>query len=135
MGILLSLYFFTWVVPSSPDSLILTTPHAFSTKSRIETPFLNPSLNANQSDPWTGRDKLLHVSFSALWMLSSQYILVNKGGISETHALPLSAGGTLTLGIGKEWYDKHYGKSRFFSIRDLAADLLGIGIATLIILI
>ena len=135
MGILLSLCCFTWLVPTSPDSLILTTPYAFSAKSRIETPLLNPSLNADQSDPWMGRDKILHASFSALWMLSSQYILVNKGGISEMRALPLSAGGTLTLGIGKEWYDKHYGNSRFFSIRDVAADLLGIGIATLIILI
>ncbi|MCX5756761.1 MAG: hypothetical protein NTX19_11745 [Gemmatimonadetes bacterium] len=56
----------------------------------------NPALPSDR-DPWFGRDKVFHFAASALT--------------------------TLTVGIGKELWDRH--QKRDFSLRDLAWDGIG----------
>lgn len=99
---------------------------------RAETPFPLLALNERDRDPWLGTDKLLHTTFSFLWTLSSQYTLVNKIGLSEGQALPVSAASAAAVGLAKEFYDAETPGNRF-SRRDLAADAAGIGLAVLLI--
>lgn len=85
-------------------------------------------------DPWTGFDKVQHATFSFLWVLGSQYVLVNKADWGETRALPLSTGLSASLGIAKELYDWRLSDSRYFSRRDLVANFVGIAVGILLIL-
>jgi hypothetical protein len=83
---------------------------------------------------WTGYDKIQHLGFSFLSTLSSQYVLTQK--LHWEHAyrpLIVSTGVTSAVGIGKEYYDKRNGG--IFSLRDLAADGLGILLASGLILL
>lgn len=81
---------------------------------------------ARVSDRWWGRDKLQHLTFSFLWTLGTQYVLVNKAGWSEPDALPASIGVTVTVGFSKELYDWRIGPTRHFSGKDLTANAVGI---------
>ena len=85
------------------------------------------------ADEWLGRDKALHAGASFLLTLSGQYVLVSKGGLSEDDALPLSAGAALSLGVLKETADASRATAPLFSLRDLAADALGVLLAVLVI--
>ena len=84
-------------------------------------------------DEWIARDKALHLGVSFLLALSTQYALVSKAGMEEDRALPLSAGFTLAVGLGKEAADARRGALPAFAWRDLAADALGVALAALII--
>lgn len=80
------------------------------------------------SDRWFARDKARHVAFSALWTLSTQYVLVSKADWSEGDALPLSIGSAAAVGLAKELYDRQTPEGRI-SARDLIANAVGIGLA------
>ena len=84
-------------------------------------------------DEWVGRDKALHFGVSFLMTLASQYVLTSKAEMEEGPALPVAAGFTLAVGLGKEVADSQRSRSPLFSFRDLAADALGIALASLII--
>lgn len=113
------------VEPASGDSLTAATV-AFS----LRYPSMAPS--GATPDPWLGRDKAKHVVGSALWTLSTQYILVNKVGWTESDGLPASIASGAAIGITKELYDASR-TGRVASARDLVADALGIGLAVGII--
>lgn len=83
-------------------------------------------------DAWLGRDKVLHFSASALLTLSSQYVLTDKGGLSNGRALPVSAGVALGLGVVKEIADSRRAVGPHFSLRDLAVDALGVAVGALV---
>jgi uncharacterized protein YfiM (DUF2279 family) len=100
-----------------------------------ETWGADTSFVAHPSDPWLGFDKVQHLTFSFLWTLGSQYILVNKLDWSEDDALPLSIGSSALVGLSKELYDWRVGPTRYFSKRDLIADGCGILLAVGLILL
>lgn len=77
-------------------------------------------------DPWLGFDKVQHLTFSTLFTLGHQYLLVNKLKQSERKALPISMTSTAFIGLFKEIYDLKRSRSRYFSKRDLVADAVGI---------
>jgi uncharacterized protein YfiM (DUF2279 family) len=79
-----------------------------------------------------GFDKIKHAAFSCLWTLSSQYVMVNKSGLSEQEALSYSVSSSALLGLAKELHDVQT-KEKSFSWRDLIADGVGIAIAVFII--
>ncbi|MDT0632606.1 hypothetical protein [Rubrivirga litoralis] len=85
------------------------------------------------ADDWLGRDKALHAGASFLLTLGGQYVLVNKAGLSDDGALPVSAGVALGLGLLKETADVNREVHPLFSWRDLAADALGVLLAALLI--
>lgn len=90
-----------------------------------------PPAAARDRDAWTGDDKLLHFSASA--------VLAGLGyGVSAFFVSPRStraaigAGSSLTFGVGKEIYDlSGHGTP---SWRDLTWDVVGTGVGTAIAL-
>jgi uncharacterized protein YfiM (DUF2279 family) len=90
--------------------------------------------NANSSE-WASFDKVQHVTFSFLLTLGTQYTLVNKLDVSTRPATPLSAATGVSVGVAKELYDRRFGRSGQFDFKDLVADLLGVALATGLILI
>jgi uncharacterized protein YfiM (DUF2279 family) len=86
-------------------------------------------------DDWLGRDKALHFGVSFLLTLAGQYVFERKAGVEESDALPLSAGLSLAVGLGKEIADSRRSRAPVFSWRDLAADALGVALAALVIVL
>lgn len=86
-------------------------------------------------DRWWARDKFRHVTYSFLWTLSTQYVLVSKANWSERDALPASIGSAFLAGLGKELYDWQLGPRRLFSWRDMVANGVGIALGTGVILL
>lgn len=92
------------------------------------------SPEAPSADRWIALDKAKHLGGSALWTLSTQYVLVNKAGWSEETALPASVASGAAAGLAKELYDRSR-PSEDASGRDLVADAVGIGLAAGLILL
>ncbi|PAP77778.1 hypothetical protein [Rubrivirga marina] len=84
-------------------------------------------------DDWLGRDKALHAGGSFLMTLAGQYVLTDKGALSNGEALPVAAGATLALGLAKEVLDSQRPRDPHFCWRDLAADATGVGLAALVV--
>ena len=77
-------------------------------------------------------DKVQHFTFSFLWTLSNQYILVNNMNMYEQDALSCSIISSLSAGIMKETYDMKQPNENY-SHKDMAANIFGILLAFLII--
>ena len=88
--------------------------------------------SAQYKDKWLAFDKVQHFTFSFLWTLSSQYILVNNMNMYEQDALPCSIISSLSAGIIKETYDMKR-PNGYFSHKDMVANVFGILLAFLII--
>lgn len=84
-------------------------------------------------DAWLGRDKALHAGGSFLTTLAGQYVLTDKGTLSNGEALPVAAGATLALGLAKEVLDSQRPRDPHFCWRDLAADAAGVALAALVV--
>lgn len=87
------------------------------------------------ADPWFSYDKAQHFSFSLLITVGSQYAYVNKLSRSERGALPISMVTSASVGLAKELYDWQYGSRRYFSQRDMVANVAGILVAAGFILL
>ena len=83
-------------------------------------------------DKWLAFDKVQHFTFSFLWTLSSQYVLLNNMNMYEQDALRCSVVSSLSAGIMKETYDMKQ-PNRYFSNKDIVANTLGILLAVIII--
>ncbi|MBA3854226.1 MAG: hypothetical protein C0503_07410 [Gemmatimonas sp.] len=81
-------------------------------------------------DPWLGRDKLYHFLGSAA-IQSAGHAIGRSLGLDYREAAWTAAGLTVTAGVAKEFYDRADG--RFFSYRDLTADLLGGGTGAVLV--
>lgn len=82
--------------------------------------------------PWIARDKALHLSYSALWTLSSQYVLAHKTALSHNESIPWALTSGFAVGLAKELYDGRHPQN-FFSWRDMTANAVGIGLAAALI--
>lgn len=89
---------------------------------------------ALRNDPWFARDKALHLSYSFLWTLSSQYVLTHKTALSHNEAIPWALTSGFTIGLTKELYD-HRRPQNVFSWRDMTANAVGIGLAAALIVL
>ena len=87
------------------------------------------ALDDTIDDPWFSPDKFLHASISFLLTLSAQYAYEAKFGMARMSALPLSMFSASMVGVGKEVYDWQLGPRRYFSVKDIAANSVGIVIA------
>lgn len=74
------------------------------------------------ADPWFGRDKLYHFVGSAV-IQGAGHAIGRSAGLDYREAAWTAAGLTLSAGVAKELYDRADG--RFFSWRDLTADVAG----------
>lgn len=83
-------------------------------------------------DKWLTFDKVQHFTYSFLWTLSSQYILVNNMNFYERDAIHYSVFSSASAGVMKEIYDMQKPKG-YLSKKDLLANSLGIVLACLVI--
>jgi len=83
-------------------------------------------------DKWLAFDKVQHFTYSFLWTLSSQYILVNNMNFDERDAIHYSVLSSSSAGVMKEMYDMQKPKG-YLSKKDLFANSLGIVLACLVI--
>jgi len=82
-------------------------------------------------DFWFARDKGDHFLVSAFLTGAGYYAARSELNASDPASLNLAAGFSLSMGIGKEVYDK-YKRGGLFSWKDLGADVLGIGLGYLL---
>ena len=78
-------------------------------------------------DKWFAKDKAEHLVVSAFLAGVSCSIFRDFYRNGEESSIYFSAGLTLSLGLGKEFYDRRTPLGKF-SYKDLAADVLGIGL-------
>jgi hypothetical protein len=78
------------------------------------------------ADPWWALDKAKHAGGSFLLVLGGQYVFEQKATLEQGPALALSLGTGAAVGLAKEIYDRRFGPTRYFSMRDLVADALGL---------
>jgi uncharacterized protein YfiM (DUF2279 family) len=89
------------------------------------------SLSAPSGDRWFARDKAKHFVAAAL-IQSVSYAAFREVGARRTSALWQATAVTAAASLGKEAFDRHQG--RLFSVRDLAWDAGGAGMASLAII-
>lgn len=89
------------------------------------------SLSINErNDRWFSEDKTEHVFLSAFILGASYYVIHYELGSSRNQAAKASFVLSLSTGVFKELYDlKTKGN---ISLKDLIADLIGIGIGTMV---
>jgi len=83
-------------------------------------------------DDWLTSDKAFHFASSAFITAGGFYVLHQEQDVERDKSLLISAGVSLAIGIGKEIYDRKNPK-HVASWKDLVADILGIGVALLIL--
>ena len=81
-------------------------------------------------DPWLAVDKYRHLMASALLVGIISDVLRVEGNQPRDRAVGIGVSITLSLGIGKELYDRSH-PGHVASWRDLAADLAGIAVGIL----
>ena len=117
-------------VPTQPTYTWPATARAAVLYTRPET-----AADRTFSDRWFARDKALHVSYSFLWTLSSQYVLVEKAALSHDAAIPYALLSGFTVGVAKETYDRYWGPTGRFSWRDMVANSVGLTLAAGVMLL
>jgi putative lipoprotein len=83
-------------------------------------------------DKWFTRDKMDHAITSAFVTAFGYYVARKECELTVRGASRSAIGFSFSLGLGKEVYDCTLRKSRF-SIKDIAADLVGSGIGLLLL--
>jgi uncharacterized protein YfiM (DUF2279 family) len=86
--------------------------------------FGGPARDEPPKDRWFARDKAYHFAASAA-IQSVGHAVLRANGHSYRDAAWTAGAVTLTVGVGKELWDRHDG--RYFSLKDLAADAAGGG--------
>ena len=84
-----------------------------------------------EPDRWLAIDKFWHFSASFASTGAGYHLCANRLSTGEPAATATSLGGTLVLGISKEFYDLARPERRF-SWKDIVADLAGIGAGYLV---
>lgn len=87
--------------------------------------------HTQSADPWLSVDKFHHFTASAVLTGLGYYAASREAGCQESAAIQAAAGFSLSLGIGKECYDKK--KKGRLSYKDMIADILGIAVGVIII--
>ena len=98
---------------------------------------LDPLPAAEHPDPlpdeWIARDKAMHLGASFLLTLAGQYVLTDKGTLTNGEALPVAAGSAFALGLAKEVMDSQRERDPHFCWRDLAVDAVGVALGAAVI--
>jgi len=86
----------------------------------------------NWPDEWLGKDKFDHALVSAGLVAAQFYFLRQELNMRAAPSGQMAAGSALALGLAKEIYDKASGRGTP-SWKDLLADIVGIGVAVLLV--
>gem|GEM_PF-818262 len=82
-------------------------------------------------DKWIAEDKFWHFGMSVALVGSSYHLFKCRLNEEKNRSTIFSLGGTFSLGIMKEFWDRSRPKGHF-SYRDIVVNLLGIGVGYLI---
>lgn len=82
------------------------------------------------NDRWIAKDKYKHFVASAFFMGISYNVLRVEGNITRKKSIILGCSFSFSLGVLKEWRDSKRPKN-VASLKDLAANILGIGLGIL----
>jgi putative lipoprotein len=124
MSLLLALALLGQLFPTSqPDSL--PRPLACSSYTR-PLDHLTTGPLPHEPDRWFAMDKFWHFSASFVTVGAAYHFGEDRARLSGPLSTGIALGGTITLGVTKEFYDLA-GPSRHFSWKDLVADAAGIG--------
>ena len=85
----------------------------------------------NYNDRWLARDKVSHLALSAALVGFSYHLLRYEQQKPQASSRNLAAGLSLGFGLAKETRDSGR-PCNHFSFKDLAADLLGVGLGLII---
>ena len=92
-------------------------------------PFGGPPRDA-PPDRWFGRDKVKHFVVSAV-LQGAGHSVLRANGFEYREAAWTAGFATLTVGVGKELWDRRRGRA--FSWRDLSVDALGGGTGAVLV--
>jgi uncharacterized protein YfiM (DUF2279 family) len=116
MSVLVALALLGQLSPTSPpDTLAKQQPPI-----NIERVSLH-----RESDRWFAMDKFWHFSASFVTVGAAYHLGANRVRLSRPWPARLAVGGTITLGVTKEFHDLA-GPGKHFSWKDLVADAAGI---------
>ncbi|MFQ5601640.1 MAG: hypothetical protein ACE5HS_00060 [bacterium] len=104
----------------------ITTRHAKEVLSSVSQD------TTQKTDAYFGKDKIQHFLASAFITGLGFAVMREPFDASQKESLFVGGGAAFTLGLSKEIYDWK-GKKGHASYKDLIADILGIGLAVLII--
>ena len=108
--------------------LFLAPPSWGQTDCGVSAAFHSPQPDTLRIvDKWFAKDKAEHLVVSVFLTGVSCSIFRDFYRNREESSIYFSAGLTLSLGLGKEFYDRRTPGGKF-SYKDLAADVLGIGL-------
>ena len=93
-------------------------------------PFGAPDPAPHPEDRWFGIDKAKHVAVSAA-LQSATHAVWRANGYDYRSASWNAAAVTMSIGVGKELWDRHRG--RYFSWKDLGADAVGAGTGAVLV--
>jgi len=83
-------------------------------------------------DDWLGKDKFDHAMTSAGLVAAQFYFLHQEFDLNIAKSRQIAAASALTIGIAKEIYDQTSGRGTP-SWKDLLADVVGVGVAVILI--
>ena len=92
--------------------------------------FGGPQERTRADDRWLARDKAFHFVASAV-IQSAGHTALRSGGLDYRDASLAAGALTLSVGVGKEIWDRSQG--RYFSWKDLTADAFGGGSAAVLV--
>ncbi len=83
-------------------------------------------------DTWISKDKADHLLASAFLTGAQYYALHRELDWSHERSVSIAVSSTLVIGLGKEVYD-HLSRKGTPSVKDMIADVLGIGVAAVLL--
>jgi len=83
-------------------------------------------------DNWLGKDKFDHAIMSAGMVAAQFYFLHQELEVNTARSRQIAAGSVLAIGLAKEIYDQASGRGTP-SWKDLLADVVGIGVAVILV--
>jgi uncharacterized protein YfiM (DUF2279 family) len=98
-----------------------------SARSRTALELSSLSSDKARTDRWLAMDKFWHLSASFVTVGASYHLCADRLGVPERMSAGAALGGTVALGLTKEFCDLG-GDSKHFSWKDLAADAAGIAL-------
>lgn len=83
-------------------------------------------------DAWLGKDKFDHAMMSAGLLAGQFYFLHQELDVGTARSRQIAAGSTLVIGLAKEVYDQ-VSRRGTPGWKDLLADVIGIGVAVMLV--
>jgi len=122
-----------WIIPIILFSVLAIEKDSLLAQTSPENFLSNADqrIRLQSADPWFGKDKFDHFLLSAFLTTAGYYSARENFKLAHSPAVNWAGGLTLSLGIGKEVWDKR-SKRGMASLRDLAADFFGVGLGILI---